>query len=89
MYCYNAIYKKDNARRSALRTAQKTIGEMMSGKEQSMDGKNRRQQMMDKLLVSPSKQLVESSVKSGSEEVDTKIASFFYENGISFNVADS
>ena len=56
MYCYNAIYKKDNARRSALRTAQKTIGEMMSGKEQSMDWKKRKQQMMDELLVSPSKQ---------------------------------
>ena len=87
-----AIYKKDDDRRSALRTAQKTIGEMMRGKEQSMDGKKRKQQVMDELLVSPSKQSVESSVivsKSGSKEVDTKTASFFYENGISFNVADS
>ena len=84
-----AIYKKDDDRRSALRTAQKTIGEMMRGKEQSMDGKKRKQQVMDELLVSPSKQSVESSVivsKSGSKEVNTKIASFrvFYENGISF-----
>ena len=48
--------------------------------------------MMDELLVSPSKQSVESSVivsKSGSKEVNTKIASFFYENSISFNVAES
>ena len=57
-----AIYKKDDDRRSALRTAQKTIGEMMRGKEQSMDGKKRKQQVMDELLVSPSKQSVESSV---------------------------
>ena len=57
-----------------------------------MDGKKRKQQVMDELLVTPSKQSVESSIlesKSGSNEVSTKIASFFYENGISFNVADS
>ena len=87
-----AIYKKDDDRRSALRTAQKTIGEMMRGKEQSMDGKKRKQQVMDELLVSPSKQSVESSVivsKSGSKEVNTKIASFLYENCISLNVANS
>ena len=38
---------------------------------------------MDKLLVSPSKESVESSVivlKSGSNKVHTKIVSFFYEN---------
>ena len=47
---------------------------------------------MDELLKSPTKQSVESSVrvsKSGSKEMDKTIASFFYENGISFNVADS
>ena len=51
-----AIYKKDDDR---VRTAQKTMGEMMLDKEQSMDGKKRKQQVMDKLLVSPSKQSVE------------------------------
>ena len=87
-----AIYKKDYDRHSALRTAQKTMGEMVCDKEQSMDWKKRKQQVMDKLLVFPSKQSVESSVivsKSGSKEVNTKIVSFFYENCISFNVADS
>ena len=47
---------------------------------------------MDELLKSPTKQSVKSSVivsKSGSKEMDKTIASFFYENGISFNVADS
>ena len=56
-----------------------------------MDGKKWKQQVME-ILVSHSKQSVESSVivsNSGSKEVNTKIASFFYENGISFNVADS
>ena len=40
---------------------------------------------MDELLVSPSKQSVESCVivsKSGSKEVNMKIASFFYANGL-------
>ena len=47
---------------------------------------------MNEILVSPLKQSVEYSVivlKSGSKEVDSKIVSFFYENCISFNVADS
>ena len=47
---------------------------------------------MDELFKSRTKQSVESSVivsKSGSKEMDKTIASFFYENGISFNVADS
>ena len=82
-YVHVLLFTKDDDRRSALRTAQKTtIGEIMRGKEQSMDGKKRKQHVMDGLLASPSKQFVESSVmvsKSGSNEVDTKIASFFYE----------
>ena len=57
-----AIYRKDYDRRGALRTAQKTIGEMMWGKQQSMDWNKRKQQVMDELLVPPSKQSVESSV---------------------------
>ena len=56
---------------------------------------------MDDLITSPTKQSVESSLigsqKSGTNkvdamitnEVDAMIASFFYENGISFNVANS
>ena len=57
-----------------------------------MDWKKRKHKVMDKLLVFPPKQSVEYSVivlKSGSKKVNTKIASFFYENCISFNVADS
>ena len=36
-YCYLQKRDDDSDRRSALRTAQKTIGEMMRDKEQSMD----------------------------------------------------
>ena len=57
-----------------------------------MDWKKRKHKVMDELLVFPPKKSVEYSVivlKSGSKEVNTKIASFFYENCISFNVADS
>ena len=45
-----------------------------------MDWKKREQKVMDKLLGSPSKQSVESSVivwNSGSKEVNMKIESFF------------
>jgi len=58
-----------------------------------MAGKKRRQQVMDELVTPPTKKTVESSLigsqKLGSKEVDAVIASFFYENGISFNVANS
>ena len=66
---------------------------MMRGKEQSLDGKKSKQQVMDERLVSPSQQSVESSVivsMSGSKVVDTKAAPFNCGNGIfSCNVADS
>ena len=44
---------------------------------------------MDGHLKSPTRQLVESPLlvsNSGSEEIDKTIASFFYENSITFNV---
>ena len=48
---------------------------------------------MEELATAPAKQIVESSLtgsqKTGSKEVDAVIASLFYENGISFNVANS
>ena len=47
----------------------------MRDKEQIMDGKTRKQSVMDELLVPPSKQWVEYSVivlKSGSKEVDNE-----------------
>ena len=54
--------------------------------------KNWKLEIVDKLLKSPTKQSVESSVivlKAGSKEMYTTIASFCYEKSISFNVADS
>jgi len=88
-----SINKKDDDRRESLRKAQKTTGNVVRVKEQSKEGKKRRQQVMDTLLTPPTKKSVEGSFmgsqKSGSKEVDAVIASFFYENGISFNVANS
>jgi hypothetical protein len=56
-----------------------------------MNGKKRKQALVDELLQP--KTVVESSVttfrKSGSKELDSRIASFFYENVVPFNVADS
>ncbi len=56
------------------------IGEVMRGKEESMLGQKRKQQVMDELLASLDKKTVESfkiaSQKSGSKDLDSKIASF-------------
>ncbi len=88
-----AINKKDDDRRGALRNAQRAIGKVIRDKEQSVAEKKWKQQVMDDLITSPTKQSVESSLigsqKSGTNEVDAMIASFFYENWISFNVANS
>ncbi len=89
-----AIEKKDEFRRGALRQSQKTVGKIIRVKEPSMAGRKRKQQVMEDLATSPTKQQsVESSLigsqKTGSKEVNAMIASFFYENGISFNVSHS
>jgi hypothetical protein len=87
----SAINKKDDDRRGAFKIAQKAIGEVMRGKEESMLGQKRKHQAMDELLPSLDKKTVESfniaSQMSGSKELDAKIASLFYEKAIPFNVA--
>jgi hypothetical protein len=77
-----------------LRQARKTVGEAVRVKEHSLAGIKRKQQVLDELATpSPKQKSVESSLTgsqtTGSKEVDAAIASFVYENGISFNVADS
>jgi hypothetical protein len=84
-----AVNKRDDDRRAALRKAQKTIGKVKSVKEQSIAEKKWKQQVMDDLVTSTTKQSTNQPTKSGSKEMDARIASFFYENGIAFNVADS
>ena len=88
------INKKDDDRRGSLRQARKTVGEAVRVKEHSLAGIKRKQQVLDELATpSPKQKSVESSLTgsqtTGSKEVDAAIASFVYENGISFNVADS
>ncbi len=55
----------------------------------SNDLQKQKQTLVDVFIVQ--KKHTESSLtsKSGSKELDAKIASFFYENTIPFNVADS
>ena len=84
-----AVNKKDDDRRAALLKTQKRIGAVFRAKEQYIAEQKRRQQIIDDLVTSPTKESVESPAKSGTKEMDARIASFFYENGIAFNVADS
>ena len=89
-----AINKKDDDRLGALRQAQKTVGEVIRVKELAIAGTKRKHQVMEDLVTSPTKQQsVESSLigtpKTGYKEVDAMIASFFYENGIPSNIANS
>ena len=88
-----AINKKDDDRRASLRSAQKALCEVMRSKEETAAGRKRKQSVMDELLTPSTKKSVESSLmgiqKSGSKELDAKIASFYYENGIAFNIAAS
>ena len=85
-----AINKKDDDRRGALRQAQKTVGEVIRVKELAIAGTKRKQQVMEDLVTSPTKQQsVESSLigtpKTGYKEVDAMIASFFYEKSADRN----
>ena len=56
------------------------MNDVIRVKEQSIEGKKRRQQVMDELVTPPTKKSVESSLigsqNSGSKEVDAVIASF-------------
>jgi hypothetical protein len=56
------VNKKDDDRSGAFKIAQKAIGEVMRGKEESKSGKKRKQQVMDQLLPSLTKKTVESSL---------------------------
>ena len=89
----NAIYKKDDDRRAQKKNAQKAIAAVMLGKEKSLSLHKRKQAVLEELVTPPTKKSVNSSLtatkKSGSKELDEKIASFFYENGIAFTVANS
>ena len=65
-----------------MRSAQKELGEVIRGKEVELNGKKRRQEVMESLM-SPKKQSTEPDLKSrqkcGFKSSDVKIASFIYE----------
>jgi hypothetical protein len=84
------IKNKNDDRSAGFRAAQKDVAEIIRRKELEKTGKKRKQALMEDLLQ-PATKSVESSpkIKTGAKELDSKIASFFYENAIPFNVADS
>jgi hypothetical protein len=83
----------DDDRRAILKNAQRALCEVMREKEGTAAGKKRKQAVMDEILTPCPVKSAESSMKdfqkSGPKELDAKIASFFYENGIAFNTAGS
>jgi hypothetical protein len=88
-----AINKKDDDRRAILKNAQRALSEVMREKEGTAAGKKRKQAVMDEILtpcpVKSAESSMKDSQKSGPKELDAKIASYFYENGIAFNTAGS
>ncbi len=88
----HSCQKEDDDRSQDFRAAQKEVAEKICIKEVKMNGKKWKQATMDELMQPRTKSMdysLTSSCKSGSHELDSKIASFFYENTIPFNVADS
>ena len=84
MYLFCTVAPDDD-RHGAIKNAQKIIGRIMLEKEQYI----KRERRNWTHLKSPTRQSVESPLlvsNSGSEEIDKTIASFFYENSITFNV---
>ena len=70
------INKKDDDRHAAFKTAQKAIGEVIRGKEESKSGQKRKQQVMDRLLplLITKKTVLIASQKLGTKELGSKIA---------------
>ena len=85
------INKKDDHRRVTFINAQKTIGGIIARKNNAW--KDKEETTRDGRTFHISHQVISASPvivsKSGSKEMDKTTASFFHENGISFNVADS
>ena len=65
----------------------------MLGKEEAAASKKQKQAVLDEILTPSPIKSAESSMKdsqkSGPKEMDAKIASYFYENGIAFNTLKS
>ena len=82
------IRKSDDNRYAEFKIAQKVLNTEMMAKERQLSSSQAKQTGLD--LTSPGKRTVTGEMKIvESKMLDTTIANFFYENALSFNVADS
>ena len=89
----NSNPQKDDDRRAILKDAKRALSEVMRSKEETAAGRKRKPSVKDELLTPCTKKSAKTSLtgtqKTGSKELDSKITSYFYENGIAFNAAAS
>ena len=81
-----AINKKDDDRRAILKNAKRALSEVMRSNEETAACRKRKQAVMDELLTPYTKKSAKISwtctEKTVCKELDAKIASYFYENGL-------
>ena len=78
----------DDDRYDQFETAQKVLNEEIMSKERLLSTSQKKQTVLD--LTSPATRLATGEIKVvESKMLDAKIISFFSENALSFNVADS
>ena len=85
------IRKIDDDRQALFKAAQKVLENAVEAKEREMSISKAKQSVISFLdLTSPAKRTATGDVKVvDSKQLDSTIANFFYENALSFNVADT
>ena len=85
------IRKIDDDRQALFKAAQKVLENAVAAKEREMSISKAKQSVISFLdLTSPAKRTATGDVKVvDSKQLDSTIANFFYENALSFNVADT
>ena len=82
------IRKDDDNRYDQFKTAQKVLNKEIMSKARLLSTSQQKQTVLD--LTSPAKRLATGEIKVvESKMLVATLASFFYENALSFNVADS
>ena len=82
------ISKDDDNRYNQFKTAQKVLNKEIMSKERQLSTSPKKQTVLD--LTSPAKRLATGEIKVvETNMLDTTIASFFYDNALLSNVADS
>ena len=85
------IRKTDDDRHAQFKAAQKVLESAVAAKERELSISKTKQSVISFLdLTSPAKRTATGDVKVvDSKQLDSTIANFFYENALSFNVADT